>query len=145
MKCNNCIVSQILHMPFRFVWLFRPWYICIVSDDTCTCIYIDIQWPCAILLFSITLFITFMVLYNIIKPYNSFFMIIYIYCMLVREIWKFIHPRVSYSLRATPEGNMILVGEYIFIFPEPACYKCFIIPNETKKTHTCKILLANIF
>jgi hypothetical protein len=33
-----------------------------------------------------------------------------------------------------PEGNMILVGEYIFIFPEPACYKCFIIPNETKKT-----------
>jgi hypothetical protein len=49
------------------------------------------------------------------------------------------------------EGNMkiyspksVLVGEYIFIFPEPACYKCFIIPNETKKTHTCKILLANI-
>jgi hypothetical protein len=31
--------------------------------------------------------------------------------MLVREIWKFIHPRVSYFLRATPEGNMILVGE----------------------------------
>jgi hypothetical protein len=57
---------------------------------------------------------------------------------------KFIHPRVSYSLRAMPEGNMILMGEYIFIFPEPACYKCF-IPNETKKTHTCKILLANIF
>jgi hypothetical protein len=27
--------------------------------------------------------------------------------------------------RAMPEGNMILVGEYIFIFPEPACYKCF--------------------
>jgi hypothetical protein len=34
-----------------------------------------------------------------------------------------------------PEGmNMILVGEYIFIFPVPACYKCFIIPNETRKT-----------
>jgi hypothetical protein len=31
------------------------------------------------------------------------------------------------------------------IFPEPACYECFIIPNETKKTHTCKILLASIF
>jgi hypothetical protein len=31
--------------------------------------------------------------------------------MLVKEIFKFIHPRVSYSLRATPEGNMILVGE----------------------------------
>jgi len=29
---------------------------------------------------------------------------LYIYCMLVREIWKFIHPRVSHSLRATPEG-----------------------------------------
>jgi hypothetical protein len=38
--------------------------------------------------------------------------IIYIYCMLVREIWKFIiHPRVSYFPRVTPEGNMILVGE----------------------------------
>jgi len=35
---------------------------------------------------------------------------IYIYCILEREIWKIIHPRVSYSLRATPEGNMILVG-----------------------------------
>ena len=38
--------------------------------------------------------------------------ILYIYCMLMKEIWKCIHPRVSYSLRATPEGNMILVGEY---------------------------------
>ena len=29
-------------------------------------------------------------------------LILYIYCMqLVREIWKFIHPRISYSLRAT--------------------------------------------
>jgi hypothetical protein len=44
---------------------------------------------------------------------------------------KFIQPGVSYSLRSTPEGNMILVGEYIFIFPEPVCYKCFIISNET--------------
>jgi len=33
--------------------------------------------------------------------------IFYIYWMLVREIWKFIHPRVSYSPRASPEGNMI--------------------------------------
>jgi hypothetical protein len=72
-------------------------------------------------------------------------LLLYMYCMLVREIWIFIHPRVSYSLRATHEGNMILEGEYIFIFPEPACYQCFIIPNETKKTHTCEILLANIF
>jgi hypothetical protein len=37
------------------------------------------------------------------------------------------------------------VNKFIFIFSEPACYKCFIIPNETKKTHTFKILLANIF
>jgi hypothetical protein len=58
---------------------------------------------------------------------------------------KFIHPIVLYSLRATPEEIMVLVGEYIFIFPEPACYKCFIIPNENKKTHTCKILLESIF
>jgi hypothetical protein len=39
-----------------------------------------------------------------------------------------------------PEGNAR--GKYDtrgwinFIFSEPACYKCFIIPNETKKTHT---------
>ena len=39
------------------------------------------------------------------------------------------------SIILMPEGNMILVDEYIFIFPVPACYKCFIIPNETKKTH----------
>jgi hypothetical protein len=43
--------------------------------------------------------------------------ILYIYCMLVRKIWKCIHPRVSYSPKALPSGNMILVGEYIFIFP----------------------------
>ena len=55
--------------------------------------------------------------------------------MLVREIWKCIHHRVPYSLRATPEGNMILLGEYIFTFPEPPCYECFIIPNEAKKNH----------
>jgi hypothetical protein len=24
-----------------------------------------------------------------------------------------------------PEGNMILIGEYIFTFPEPARYECF--------------------
>jgi hypothetical protein len=49
------------------------------------------------------------------------------------------------SIIFMPSGNMILLGEYIFIFPVPACYKYFNIPNETKKTHICKILLANIF
>ena len=43
----------------------------------------------------------------------------------------------------SPKSIIFPEGEYIFIFPEPACYKCFIIPNETKKTHTCKILLAS--
>jgi hypothetical protein len=82
---------------------------------------------------------------NLFMVINIWGIIIYIYCMLVREIWKLIHPRVSYSLRAMPEGNMILVDEYIFIFPEPVCYQCFIIPNKIKKTHTCKILQASIF
>ena len=36
---------------------------------------------------------------------------LYIYYMLVREIWKFIHPRVSYSPRASPSVNMIHVGK----------------------------------
>jgi uncharacterized protein YhhL (DUF1145 family) len=26
----------------------------------------------------------------------------------------------------SPSGNMILLGEYIFIFPSPACNKCII-------------------
>ena len=46
--------------------------------------------------------------------------------MRVQEIWKCIHPRVAYSPRALPSGNMILLGEYIFIFPSPACNKYII-------------------
>jgi hypothetical protein len=52
---------------------------------------------------------------------------------------------LRYVCYLLPDGNMLLVYEYIFIFTEPACYECFIIPNETKKTHTCKMLLASIF
>jgi hypothetical protein len=54
----------------------------------------------------------------------------YIHCMLVMEIWKFIHPSVSDSPRAIPEVNMILVGKYIFIFPVPACYNYYIIRTK---------------
>jgi hypothetical protein len=32
--------------------------------------------------------------------------------MRVQEIWKFIHPRVSYSPQALPSGNMILLGGF---------------------------------
>ena len=60
--------------------------------------------------------------------------ILYIYCMLVREIWKLIHPRVSYSPRAMPEVNMILVGKYIFIFPVPAC-NTYLIYRMKPRTH----------
>ena len=38
------------------------------------------------------------------------------------------------------EENMKIYYPKCIIFPEPVCYKCFIIPNETKKTHICKIL-----
>ena len=38
----------------------------------------------------------------------------------------FIHRRVSYSTLALPSGNMILLGEYICIFPSPVCNKCII-------------------
>ena len=34
--------------------------------------------------------------------------------MRVQEIWKFIHPRVSYSPRALPSGNMILLPRGIW-------------------------------
>jgi hypothetical protein len=48
--------------------------------------------------------------YDTLGWYCIHWLILYIHCMLVREICKFIHPRVSYSLRATPEGIMVLVG-----------------------------------
>jgi hypothetical protein len=47
-------------------------------------------------------------------------------------IRKFIHPRVSYSPLALPSGNMILLSEYIFIFPSPACNKCIICKIDMK-------------
>jgi len=37
-----------------------------------------------------------------------FHMILYIYSMRAQEIWKFIHPRVSYSLRAPHAINVLL-------------------------------------
>jgi hypothetical protein len=49
------------------------------------------------------------------------------------------------SLGLIPRPIWKMSCNNLLIFPEPACYKCFIIPNETKKTHTCKIPLANIF
>jgi hypothetical protein len=45
---------------------------------------------------------------------------LYIYCMLVREIWKFIHSRVSYSRRASPEGQIwyLWVNKFsYFLYP----------------------------
>jgi hypothetical protein len=47
-------------------------------------------------------------------------------------IRKFIHPRVSYSPLALPSGNMILLSEYIFIFPSPACNKCIMCKIDMK-------------
>jgi hypothetical protein len=47
-------------------------------------------------------------------------------------IRKFIHPRVSYSPLVLPSGNMILLSEYIFIFPSPACNKCIICKIDMK-------------
>jgi hypothetical protein len=45
--------------------------------------------------------------------------ITYIYCMLLREIWKFIHPKVSYFPRATPTWShrtQIIFREINIIF-----------------------------
>jgi hypothetical protein len=41
--------------------------------------------------------------------------ILYIYCMLVREIWKFIHPRVSYFLREIWYSWVNKFSEEIFL------------------------------
>lgn len=40
-----------------------------------------------------------------------------IYCMIVRDIWKFIPHGKSYFQKTTPDENMIFWGELIFIFP----------------------------
>lgn len=41
------------------------------------------------------------------------FKILYIYCMMIMKIWRFISPekKKSYFTRATPEGNLIFLGE----------------------------------
>jgi hypothetical protein len=60
--------------------------------------------------------------------------------MQVQEIWKCIHPRISYSPRALLSGNMILLSEYIFIFPSSACNKCCYSPvNSTFQTNWMKL------
>jgi hypothetical protein len=67
------------------------------------------------------------------------YVILYIYCMLVREIWKFIHPRVLYSLRATPEGNMILTRGWINFH-----ISWTRIQNENTWSHRTKIIFREI-
>jgi hypothetical protein len=76
--------------------------------------------------------------------------------MALRTKWQFMDRSVTHKIARqkneygqNPEENIILIGpgqyytfiacwwgkyEYILIFPEPSCYECFIILNETKKT-----------
>jgi hypothetical protein len=61
-------------------------------------------------------------------------------------MWTF-RRWITWGLHVSPSHIIFIAcgwGKYE-TFPEPACYKCIIIPNEPKKTHTWKILLANIF
>jgi hypothetical protein len=51
----------------------------------------------------------------------------------MREIWKFIHPRESYSLRETPEGNMILVSELISYFLKPHAINVLLYRMKPRK------------
>jgi hypothetical protein len=45
---------------------------------------------------------------------------------------------------ATPEGNMILLDKYIFIFPSPACNKC-IMYNIKIAIHNLHWQYSSIF
>ena len=58
-----------------------------------------------------------------------------------RDQYEVLWSRVQYCCTLLHKTSYLLS----FIFPVPACYKCFIILNETKKAQICKILLANIF
>ena len=60
--------------------------------------------------------------------------ILYIYCMLVREIWKCIHPRVSYSLRATSSVDILLFGRYNHVSTSYKSYNCIIL-KENDELH----------
>ena len=64
--------------------------------------------------------------------------------MQVQEIWKCIHPQVSYSPWAFPSGNMILLGKYIFIFPSPECNKCIICSRVLTVGRMTVLLITNV-
>ena len=52
-----------------------------------------------------------------------------------------IPPPVSYSHRVLPSGNMILLCEYIFIFPSPACNKFILFQIIWKKI----VVIASVY
>ena len=64
------------YLPSMLLWILT---LTSTINNTCTCIFF--------MLYTHRFYIVFNV-------------ILYIYCMLVREIWKCIHPRVSYSPEA---------------------------------------------
>jgi hypothetical protein len=53
--------------------------------------------------------------------------------MIVREIWRFVHPRKIIFTKGSARGEWL--GEQIFISPEHSCHKLFIIPNQNKVHH----------
>ena len=52
---------------------------------------------------------------------------------------------LSYSHRALPSGNVILLGEYIFIFLSPACNKCIILTGPGQYNGFFRILSELVF
>ena len=72
-------------MALRAIWPEVPWTICYIILNTCKSVRRHV----------------FVIVYLRQKTSSDKIRsILYIYCMLVREIWKLIHPRVSYSPRA---------------------------------------------
>jgi hypothetical protein len=75
------------------------------------------------------------------------FLPIDIYSMRVQEMWKFVHPRLSYSPRAFPSGNMILLGEYISYFSHQHAINVYCVGLYEKQMSYSKAItfyIANV-
>lgn len=68
---------------------------------------------------------------------------LYVNCMMVKEIWRFISPK-SHICRGICPREEWLFGVKIFIFPEHSCNKSFIIPNN-KWWNTIRWLLISFW
>jgi len=103
-KLNACFLFwYAIKKQYNIPYLQANNTVCLLLHSTIH-LYNSVTRNMYILMSSIGLFI-------VTWPHTMHYWCLNIYSMRVQEIRKFIHPRVSYSPRALPSGNMILLGE----------------------------------